>query len=144
MENKRIAVRYQSRGGNTKAVAEAIAKAVGVEAEPIDVPIAEPVDLLFVGGGVYAWDIDKSLKAYLQNCNPETIKSVAAFSTAGGMSGTGKIAAIVGARGINVCEETLPIKVLLRNHASLGGKGHITLSEKHLRSIEDFVKRVVN
>ena len=143
MENKQIAVRYQSRGGNTKAVAEVIAKAVGVVAEPIEAPITEPVDLLFVGGGVYAWDIDKSLKAYLQSLTPETVQSVAAFSTAGGMSGTGKIAAIVREKGINVCEETLPVKVLLRNHASLGGKGHITLSEKHLKSIEDFVKKVV-
>ena len=144
MENGKIAVRYQSRGGNTKAVAEAIAKAAGVKAEPIEVPITEPVDLLFVGGGVYAWDIDKSLKTYLENLTPETTKSVAAFSTAGGMSGTGKITAIIRVRGINVCEETLPIKVLLRNHAALGGKGFITLSEKHLQSIEDFVKRVIS
>ena len=143
MENKKIAVRYQSRGGNTKAVAEVIAKAVGVEAEPIDVPITEPVDILFVGGGVYAWTIDKSLKTYLEKLAPENIKSIAAFSTAGGMSGTGKITAIVRTRGINVCEEPLPVKVYLRNHASLGGKGHITLSEKHLQSIKEFVKQVV-
>jgi len=144
MENAKIAVRYQSRGGNTKAVAEAIAKEIGVEAHPIEVPIAEPVDLLFVGGGVYMWDIDKSLKAYLQTLSPETAKTVAAFSTAGTMSGTGKIADIVRVRGITVCEKTLPIKVLLRNHASLGGKGYITLSEKHLQSIKGFVKRIVS
>ena len=143
MESKKIAVRYQSRGGNTKAVAEVIAKAVGVEAQTIDVPVTEPVDLLFIGGGVYAWDIDKALKAYLQNLTPETVQSVAAFSTAGGMNGTDKITAIVREKGISVCEETLPVKVLLRNHASLGGKGHITLTEKHLQSIDHFVKRIV-
>ena len=137
-----IAVRYQSRGGNTRAVANAIAKAVGVRAEPIVVPIDEPVDLLFVGGGVYAWDIDKTLKKYLEELNPETVKSVAAFTTAGGMNKTGKITGIVKARGIAVREETLPIKVLLRNHASLGGKGDITLSDKEIQSIEDFVKHI--
>jgi len=143
MESKKIAVRYQSRGGNTKTVAEAIAKAAGVTAEPIDVPVAEPVDILFVGGGVYAWDIDQSLKTYLQDLTQENVKSVAAFSTAGGMDKTGKVAEIVKARGINVCEETLPVKFMLRNHAAFGSKGFVTLSEKQQQSIEDFVRRVV-
>jgi len=143
MESKKIAVRYQSRGGNTKTVAEAIAKAAGVTAEPIDVPIAEPVDILFVGGGVYAWDIDQSLKTYLQDLTQENVKSVAAFSTAGGMDKTGKVAEIVKARGISVCEETLPVKFMLRNHATFSKKGFVTLSEKQLQSIEDFVRAVI-
>ena len=143
MESKKIAVRYQSRGGNTKTVAEAIAKVAGVKAEPIEVQLIEPVDILFVGGGVYAWDIDKSLNAYLQNLTPENVKSVAAFSTAGGMDKTGRIAEVVKSRGINVCDDTLPVKFMLRNHAAFGSKGFITLSEKHLQSIEDFVKHVI-
>jgi flavodoxin len=49
----KIAVIYHSRGGNTKIVAEAIAKAAGVSAEPIHVPLDAPVDLLLIGGGVY-------------------------------------------------------------------------------------------
>lgn len=32
----KIAVRYQSRGGNTKAVAEVIANSLGVKAEAVD------------------------------------------------------------------------------------------------------------
>ena len=124
-------------------MAEAIAKAAGVTAEPIDVPIPAPVDLLFIGGGVYAWDIDKALKAYLENLSPETIKSVAAFTTAGGMNKTGTIASIVKARGIRVREETLPVKVMLRNHAALGGKGNFTLTDKELHAIENFVKQIM-
>jgi flavodoxin len=42
----KVAVRYQTRGGNTRAVAEAIAKAAGVKAEPIYVSLREPIDLL--------------------------------------------------------------------------------------------------
>lgn len=33
----KTAVRYQSRGGNTKAVAEVIANSLGVKAEPVDI-----------------------------------------------------------------------------------------------------------
>ena len=138
-----IAVRYQSRGGNTKAVAEVIAKAAGVTAEPIDVPLPAQVDLLFIGGGVYAWDIDKALKAYFEGLSPETVKSAAAFTTAGGMNKTGTIAAIVKARGIRVREEALPLKFALRNHATFGGKGNFTLSEKEMQEIEGFVKQII-
>lgn len=45
----KIAVRYYTKTGNTKRMAEAVAKAVGVEALPISTPITEPVDILFLG-----------------------------------------------------------------------------------------------
>ena len=139
----KIAVRYQSRGGNTKAVAEAIAKAAGVKAEPIDIPIDEAVDVLFVGGGVYAWTIDKSLKSYLETLDRGIVKSVAAFSTGGGMSGTDKIAEIVKPKGIDVCEKSLPIKMGTHNYHLFGGKGDATLSENKIRSINDFVMGII-
>lgn len=81
----KIAVRYHSRGGNTKSVAEAIANAAGIKAEPIDVPLDEPVDFLFVGGGVYGGvfkgDIDSSLRGYLETLDPNTVKSLRAHKT---------------------------------------------------------------
>lgn len=54
-----IAVRYQSRGGNTKVVAEAIAKAAGVIAESIDTPVSEPIDLLIVGGTAFVDEMNQ-------------------------------------------------------------------------------------
>jgi flavodoxin len=144
MMKMKIAVRYQSRGGNTKAAAELIAKAAGVTAESVDVPISEPVDLLFIGGGVYAWDIDKELKAYLAGLNPETVGAAAAFSTAGGMNGAKKIAAVLKTRGINVREEMLALRLLARNHTMLGGKGAgVTLSDKETKTVEDFVSKMI-
>jgi len=144
MSEYKVAVRYQSRGGNTKTVAEVIAKTAGVTAESIDVPLTGPVDILFVGGGVYAWDIDKALKSFLENLTPEAVKSVAAFTTAGGMNKTGTITSIVKSKGITVCEETLAVKVLLKNHAALtGGKGYVELSDKQIQSIETFTKQVL-
>ena len=138
----KIAVRYQSRGGNTKAVAEAIASATGVKAEPASVPIDGPVDILFVGGGVYKWDIDDSLKNCLKKLAPATVRSIAAFSTAGGMDGAKKIAAIAKEKGIHVHDETLPIKVGLRNHAALGREGTIELTDKQIRSVNSFARNV--
>ena len=48
------AVRYYTKTGNTKRLAEAIAKELGVEALPISKPVKEPVDALFLGNSYYA------------------------------------------------------------------------------------------
>lgn len=79
-----IAVRYYSRSGNTKLLAETIAnealvKAVSVDS--IDAEIKEPVDLLFIGGALYAYGLDKHLKEYLKTLKKENIKKAIVFST---------------------------------------------------------------
>ena len=79
-----IAVRYCSRSGNTKMVAEAIAKAARVPAVSITeegAAITEPVDVLFIGGALYAYGLDKRLKAYLEALPKDTIKKAVVFST---------------------------------------------------------------
>ena len=45
----KIAVRYYTKTGHTRKVAEAIAEAVGVKALPISEPLTEPADVLFLG-----------------------------------------------------------------------------------------------
>ena len=79
-----IAVRYYSKSGNTKAVAESIAEAVGVKAVSVDTAeadIKEPVDLLFIGGALYAYGLDKHLKEYLKTLKKENVKKAVVFST---------------------------------------------------------------
>ena len=138
-----IQVRYQSRGGNTKEVAEIIANNVGVTAESIEKPITEPVDLLFVGGGVYKWDIDPSLIDFLEKLDPKLIKSVVAFTTASGMDKTKRIISIVKNKGINVEEKTLPLKVLARNHEWFRGKEFKKIDEKQIILINNFVNTII-
>jgi len=138
-----IQIRYQSHGGNTKEVAETIAKMIGITAETIEKPINEPVDILIIGGGVYKWDIDPSLKAFLEKLDSKFIKSVAAFTTAGVMDKTKMILSLVKNKGINVEKETLSIKAGIHNHASLGGKGYIKLSEKQIHLINNFVNKLI-
>lgn len=79
-----IAVRYYSRSGNTKAVAEAIARAVHAEAvsvETSEAPITGPVDVLFIGGALYAYGLDKHLKEYLKTLTKDQVKKAVVFST---------------------------------------------------------------
>ena len=80
----RIEVRYYSRSGNTKKIAEAIGRGVEVDAISIDSDnsmISEDVDLLFIGGALYAYGLDKKLNEYLDNLDGSKIKRAVAFST---------------------------------------------------------------
>ncbi len=79
-----IAVRYYSRSGNTKAVADAIAKAAGVSAVSVDqtgAAISDPVDILFIGGALYAYGLDNRLKEFLKNVDGSNVKKAVVFST---------------------------------------------------------------
>ncbi len=78
-----IKVVYHSETGNTKKVAEAIAAAVGVNAEPIteDMKI-ENVDILFIGGFLKAFTLVKPTKQLLKSIDrPDKAKCIAVFST---------------------------------------------------------------
>jgi flavodoxin len=78
------AVRYYSRSGNTKAVADAIAKAAGVEAVSVDreeAKLTEAVDVLFIGGALYAYGIDNHMKEFLKTLKKGDAKKAVVFST---------------------------------------------------------------
>lgn len=77
----KTAVRYFSRGGNTRKLAMAIAEAVGAEALTTDVPLSEDVDILFLGSSVYAYGVDDSVKKFIEG-NKVKIGKVVNFSTA--------------------------------------------------------------
>lgn len=79
-----IAVRYYSRTGNTKKIAEAIARAAGTEAVSVEQPNAEitvPADVLFLGGALYAYGIDEHLKSFISSLDGNKVKKAVIFST---------------------------------------------------------------
>ena len=79
-----IQVRYYSRGGNTKTLAEAIASSVNTNAISIDsdnAKINEKVDVLFIGGALYAYGLDNNIKEYISNLDASNIGKAVVFST---------------------------------------------------------------
>ena len=77
-----IKVRYYSRSGNTKLLAESIAKGLNVEAISVDSnnsQITDNTDILFVGGALYAYGLDKNLKEYLSNIDGSKVKRAVVF-----------------------------------------------------------------
>ena len=90
MKNTKIAVRYYTKTGNTKRLAEAIAKAVGVEAQPISVPVTEPVDILFLGNSYYAFSIDPEVKEFVKSLDNTKVGKIVNFGSAAMLNSTYK------------------------------------------------------
>ena len=78
-----IAVRYYSKLGNTKKIAEAIADAAGVKAVSVtDEPDLEKyADVLFLGGAPYANIMAPQLREYAQRLSPDKTGRVVLFTT---------------------------------------------------------------
>lgn len=99
-------VRYFSRSGNTKAIAEAIAAAAGVEAKDVSVPLKGNTDVLLIGGALYAGGIAGKLKKFIKTLSPERVKTVVAFSTTADPKGAYvKIKKALDKQGLNVLEK---------------------------------------
>jgi len=81
MEKSKVAVRYFSKSGNTKKLADEIAKTVGCKAEQIPAPVNEKVDILFLGASVYWGGISSEVKEYIQTLDKANIGRVVVFST---------------------------------------------------------------
>ena len=81
MEKSKIAVRYFSKSGNTKKLADEIAKTAGCKAEQIPAPVDGNVDILFLGASVYWGGISSEVKDYIQTLDKCNIGKVVVFST---------------------------------------------------------------
>lgn len=101
----KVEVRYYTRSGNTKKLAEAIAKAVGAEAKTVDEPLREDVDILFLGSSVYAYGVDESVKKFISDIDVQ-VGRVVNFSTAALVKSTYKqIGKLLVKKGITQAEE---------------------------------------
>lgn len=132
------AVRYYSRSGNTKKLAEAIAKAVGATASTTDTPIGEPVDTLFLGGALYAGKIDKHLRTFVENLTPDKVRRIAVFSTAASpQTIQPEVIALLKDKGIEVISEVFSSK----GKFLLAHRGHP--DEQDCAAAATFAKKII-
>ncbi len=134
----KVAVRYYTRSGNTKKLAEAVAKAVGVEAKTVDEPLREDVDILFLGSSVYAYGVDDSIKKFISNIDVR-IGKVVNFSTAALVKSTYKqVGKLLAEKGIAQAEEEFYCK----GSFSFMHKGKP--GEKDCKAAAAFAKKVIS
>jgi len=138
----KYAVRYASRGGNTRAVADEIAKKIGVKAERISEPLEEEVDVLFLGAGVWFASVTKDMKEYLAALDSGKIKQIVAFSTSGHLeSAIKKITAAAKDKGIKVNEESFDLHLNMQGMTFFAPAGG-DLTKEQINEVDAFVDKV--
>ena len=139
----KYAVRYASRGGNTRAVADEIAKKIDVKAERISEPLEEEVDVLFLGAGVWFASVTKDMKEYLAALDSGKIKQIVAFSTSGHLeSAIKKITAAAKDKGIKVHEESFDLHLNMQGMSFFAPAGG-DLTKEQINEVDAFVDKVL-
>ena len=134
----KTAVRYYTKTGNTKRLAEAIAKAVGVEALPISVPITEPVDILFLGNSYYAFTIDPEVKTFVSSLDKKMVGRIVNFGSAAMMNSTWKkVKAVADKTGVRMDEREFHCK------GEFKGVHKGKPDETDLKAAAEFARKIV-
>jgi len=134
----KIEVRYYTKTGNTKKLAEAIAEEIGVAAKTMSEPIIEETDILFLGSSVYAAGVDTEVKRFISTLDGK-VKKVVAFSTAAILPSTyAQIKKLVNTQGIEVADEEFHC----RGKFTLMHKGRP--NSEDISNIKDFARKICN
>ena len=134
----KIAIRYYTKTGHTKQLAEAISNAINVEAKTVDEKLSEDIDILFLGSSVYAAGIDKKVKEFIQSIDVH-VGCVVNFSSAALIESTyGQVKKQVEAKGIKMSEDEFHC----RGSFKFVHRGRP--NEDDLKEVAEFAKRIVN
>ena len=134
----KIAIRYYTKTGNTKKLAEAIGSAINVEPKTVDEPLTEDVDILFLGSAVYAAGISGQIKDFNKNINVN-VGQVVNFSSAALIESTYKqVKGEVEAKGLKMSEDEFHC----RGAFKLVHRGHP--DDNDLKNAQEFAKRIIN
>lgn len=139
----KYAVRYTSRGGNTKAVAELIAQEAGVEALRVFEPLTEEVDVLFLGAGVWFMNVTKEMKEFLAHLDKNRIKKIVVFSTSADLdSATKVIKGAANRAGIPVDDRSLTLKLGFQGFSLMAPAGG-DLKPAQVQKVKEFADQVL-
>lgn len=101
----KIAIRYYTKTGNTKKLADCIAEVTGVPAIKIDQALTEDVDILFLCSSVYGANINPNVKAFLDQ-NTMKIGQIINISTSAILRSTySYVSKIAKEKGLNLSEK---------------------------------------
>lgn len=133
-----IAVRYYTRSGNTKKLADAIANAVSAESKDLSNSLEKRVDILFLGCSYYAFDVDAEVKRFI-NENKEKIGKIVCFGTSAMMKSMKRpVSKVAEPLGVAIAEEEFHCRGQF-------GKMHKDRPNMNdLNEVSTFAKRVID
>ena len=106
----KFGVRYFSRTGHTKQIAEAMAEELGCEAVPTSERIRGYTDTLFLGGAIYAGKIDESVKGFSTRLERRNVGKIILFGDAAIGDPCTKIRKLLSEKGFLAETETFTCK----------------------------------
>ncbi|MDR1218919.1 MAG: hypothetical protein LBK73_04840 [Treponema sp.] len=106
------AVVYVSKGGNTKKLADAVAKGAEVKAQSAASAVnLTQTDILFIGGSIYCGRMSGVLRKFLQNLDQKQAAKAVVFGTsASGKTIRAEVTSILESKGIPVVAESFHCK----------------------------------
>lgn len=133
-----IAVRYYTRSGNTKKLADAVATAVSVESKDITCPLTEKADILFLGCSYYAFDVDEAVKKFIIE-NKDNIGKIVCIGTSAMMKSMKKpLRKVADTVAVTVADE----EFRCRGEFAKFHKGRP--NETDIVKVSEFAKSIVN
>lgn len=77
----KTAIRYYSKFGHSKQMAEAIEDIVGAKAATVAEPLNEPVETLYLGAGVFLGKVGGAVMDFISTLTPDKVKCVVLFGS---------------------------------------------------------------
>lgn len=134
---------HSSQSGNTEKLAKAVAEELNVRAERIgkdSISFPQPVDLLFVGDGIYWAKPHKTTRKFFKELNPAPIRNAAVFATYGNQFKIGDdLKKLLQDKGIHVVGDPFTCK-----GASVGTKNQGHPDETDLQNVRAFARKIVD
>jgi len=92
-------------------MAETVSEVTGVKPETTDVPISEPVDVLYLGSGVFLGKISSDMTRFIRSLTPDKVKQVVCFGSCAIIkSPVPQMRSLLEAQGITVSEKEFTCK----------------------------------
>lgn len=134
----KTAIRYYSKFGHSRKMAEVIAKVADTAPETVSVPVNEEVDILFLGAGVFLGKVDKSVTAFIEALDRSKVKQVVLFGSSAIVESVPQMRKQLTARGISVDEKHFTCK------GSMGPVHAGHPDGKDLKDLEEFAKTLLS
>lgn len=105
------AIRYYSKFGHSKQMAEAIEEIVGVKSATVDTPLTEQVDTLYLGAGVFLGKVNGAVMNFIATLTPDKVGRVVCFGSCAIInSPVPQMRKALEARGITVSQQEFTCK----------------------------------
>ena len=130
------AIRYYSKFGHSKQMAQAIEELVGTKATTVAEQLTEPVDTLYLGAGVFLGKVHSTVIDFINTLTPDVVKQVVLFGSCAIIdSPVPQMRTALEAKGIKVSDKSFTCK---------GSMGPIHMGHPNKADIDAFRKFILS